>query len=62
MIRFTDSPYEQMMQQIPAGREAQKPPALPPGHPCHGCPYRPCLGICYRKLLKGSEKHAVSNR
>ncbi len=52
MIRFTDSPYEQMMQQIPAGREAQKPPALPPGHPCHGCPYRPCLGICYRKLLK----------
>ena len=56
MIRFTDSPYEKMMQQVPTEqREAHGPPAYPPGHPCHGCPYgrdAPCLGVCYRKLIK----------
>lgn len=53
MTRFTDSSYERMMQQIPTGREmAQGPPALSPEHPCYGCLYQPCLGICYRKLLK----------
>ena len=52
MTRFTDSPYEKMMQQVPTeGREVHG----PPGHPCHGCPYRrdaPCLGVCYRDLLR----------
>ncbi len=63
MIRFTDSPYEKMMQEIPAGREtAQGPPALPFGHPCYGCPYQPCFGTCYRELMKGCDKHAVSDR
>ena len=56
MTRFTDSPYEKMMQQVPTEtREAHGPPALPPGHPCHGCPYgrnTPCLGVCYRELMK----------
>ncbi len=66
MIRFTDSPYERMMTQKPVvGREAREPPALPPDHPCHGCAYgrdTPCLGICYKKLLKGSDAHAISDR
>lgn len=67
MTHFTDSPYEKMMMQVPDGRRAadNPPSAFPPGHPCHGCPYgrgSPCVGICYRKLLKGSGKHAVSDR
>lgn len=66
MTLFTDSPYEKMMTQAPdEGREvACPPPAFPPGHPCLGCSYgreAPCLGVCYRKLLKGSGKNAVSN-
>ena len=55
-MRFTDSPYERMMTQVPTERrEVHGPPALPPTHPCHGCPYRrdaPCLGVCYRDLLR----------
>ena len=66
-MRFTDSPYERMMTQVPHGiREALGPPDRPPDHPCYGCPYgqnAPCLGICYRKLIKNrSDKHAVSDR
>ncbi len=61
MTRFTDSPYERMMTQVPTEqREVYGPPALPPGHPCHGCPYRrdaPCLGVCCRKSWKGSGKN-----
>ena len=42
MTRFTDSPYERMMTQVPTERrEVHGPPALPPGHPCHGCPSSP---------------------
>lgn len=60
MTRFTNSPYEKMMQEVPTEqREIHGPPAvlshLPPGHPCHGCPYgrdAPCLGVCYRDLLR----------
>ena len=66
MTRFTDSPYERMMTQRPAGQaKAPASPARPPGHPCHGCPYSrdtPCLGICYRELMKRSDKRAVSGR
>ena len=60
-MRFTDSPYERMMTQVPTEmREAHGPPVRPPDHPCYGCPYgrdAPCIGICYKKLLKGSGKH-----
>ena len=60
-MRFTDSPYERMMTQIPTEtREAPGPPGRPPGPPSDGCPYgrdAPCIGICYKKLLKGSGKH-----
>lgn len=56
MTYFTDSPYERMMTQPPAGQEmAPAAPVWPSGHPCHGCPYgkdAPCLGICYRELLR----------
>ena len=57
MTRFTDSPCERLMTQIPNERRAAEnpPPAFPPGHPCRGCPYgrnTPCLGVCYRKLIR----------
>ena len=57
MTRFTDSPYERLMTQIPNERRAAEnpPPAFPPGHPCRGCPYgrnTPCLGVCFRKLIR----------
>ena len=59
MPRFTDSPYEKMMQQKPTtGRAASRPPSFPPGHPCRHCPYGkngPCVGICYRELLQKKE-------
>ena len=62
-MRFTDSPYERLMTQVPSvRREVHGPPAHPSGHLCHGCPYgrdSPCLGICYRKLTKGREKNAT---
>lgn len=62
-MRFTDSPCEGLMTQVPtARREVHGPPARPPGHPCRGCPYgrdSPCLGTCCRKLLKGREKNAT---
>lgn len=59
-MRFTDSPYERMMAQRPAERQEPEPPIqLPEEHPCHGCPFgrgSPCIGICYRKLTKRSDK------
>ena len=56
MTRFTDTPSKKYFPDPP--RRAvwdPPPPALPPTHPCHGCPYRrdaPCLGVCYRDLLR----------
>ena len=36
-MRFTDSPYERMMTQVPTEtREAHGPPVRPPDHPCYG--------------------------
>lgn len=52
-MRFTNSPYEEIMKQIPKRQQETPPPVFPPEHPCHECPYckgGPCLGICYRKL------------
>ena len=67
MTYFTDSPYERLMVQIPDTRQRNThvSPVWPPGHPCRGCPYgrnAPCIGVCYRKLLKGAENNTVSNR
>ena len=56
MSYFTDSPYERLMtQKSELVREAIVSPALPPNHPCYGCDYGrngPCIGICYKKLMK----------
>ncbi len=56
MMRFTDSPYEHFMTQVPAGRkDVPRPPVRPPGHPCMGCPFdngTPCIGVCLRALMK----------
>lgn len=66
MPRFTDSPYERMMTQLPgAGRhtETGPPPASPEqaadGHPCAGCPYgrgTPCIGFCMKELMEPRRK------
>lgn len=56
MTRFTDSPYERMMVQIPTEtREAHGPPAFPPGHPCHGClwPGHALPGHLLPKIIEG---------
>ena len=65
MTYFTDSPYERMMIQKPkTAREALAPPALPSDHPCFGCAYgrdSPCMGICYKELMKKrSDKRRIS--
>ena len=57
MTRFTDSLYERLMTQIPNERRGGgfEPPAVPPGPPGPGCPYgrnTPCLGVCFRKLIR----------
>ncbi|MCD7947877.1 MAG: hypothetical protein LUG13_06235 [Oscillospiraceae bacterium] len=54
MKRFTDSPYEKMMQEIPRPGKPG-PMAKPPAEsPCHGCGYwrgMPCVGNCWRELM-----------
>ena len=56
MMRFTDSPYERLMTQVPAGRKGPPPPPVrPPSHPCEGCPYGKnalCIGVCLRELMR----------
>ena len=66
MTRFTNSPYERLMQRLPC----QKPPSypaqpVPEGHPCYGCGNigMVCVGICSRwveKKLK-KEEHPCTN-
>ena len=51
-MRFTNSPYEKMMQQKP--RPQAPAPAKPPrGSGCSGCPYWRGIGCvsCYRELM-----------
>ena len=60
-MRFTNSPYEKMMQQKP--RPQAPAPAKPPrgsrcsgprGSRCSGCPYWRGIGCvsCYRELMR----------
>ena len=54
MTRFTDSPYEKMMTNVPQ-RKAETPCAktLPPNHPCYGCGNytgKPCVGLCTKEM------------
>lgn len=53
MTRFTNSPLEKLMQQIPRVERREKPVA-PPGHPCRGCVNygQGCIAPCYRDLLR----------
>ena len=52
-MKFTNSPYETMMQQVPR-YERLEPVNAPEGSRCHGCPYWRGIGCvpCYRELLK----------
>ena len=54
MTRFTDSPYEKIMTEIPRGRKGTSCPSLPENHECYGCGNYggPCVGFCHRELLK----------
>ena len=53
-MRFTDSPFEKMMQEVPRPRSdnTKKPPQ---GSPCRNCSFwqgRACIGTCYRDLIQ----------
>ena len=50
-MKFTNSPYETMMQQVPR-YERPEPVKAPEGSRCHGCPY--WRGIRVRGLLPGT--------
>lgn len=50
-MKFTNSPYETMMQQVPR-YERPEPVKAPEGSRCHGCPY--WLGDRVRRLLSGA--------
>ena len=50
-MKFTNSPYETLMQQIPR-YERPKPVMAPEGSRCHGCPY--WRGDRVRGLLPGT--------
>ncbi len=52
-MRFTDSPYEKLMQELPRPK-SPAPMQAPKGTRCHGCPYWRGIGCvsCYRDLLK----------
>lgn len=54
MTRFTNSPYEKIMTQVPRGRKETSCPSLPENHECYGCGNygSPCVGFCHRELLK----------
>ncbi|WP_455722658.1 hypothetical protein [Dysosmobacter welbionis] len=53
-MRFTNSPYETMMQTPPRPRPPA-PAQAPKGSHCHGCPYWRGIACvsCYRDLLYG---------
>lgn len=55
-MRFTNSPYEKMMREIPR-YERRSPPKAVADSPCHGCPYWRgiCCVPCYRELLGGAK-------
>ena len=54
-MKFTNSPYETMMQQVPR-YEQPEPVKAPEGSPCHRWPHRRGNAslACYRELLKGA--------
>lgn len=58
-MRFTNSPFEKMMQEVPKPRRPI-PKRPPPGTRCVGCSFwngTACVGICYRELVITSSQH-----
>lgn len=57
MTRFTDSPYEFMMQQRPAPARVPKPTPPPKPHLCNGCKRygEHCIRPCYRDVQNRRE-------
>lgn len=54
-MKFTNSPYESMMKEIPHIKPSE-PATAPEGTRCHGCPYWKgieCM-TCYQELLNPS--------
>lgn len=61
MTKFTDSPFERLMQEKPMYRE-KKTSSLSEEHPCYSCNYRKldfCSGVCYRDLILTSSQKKV---
>jgi hypothetical protein len=52
-MKFTDSPFEKMMQEIPRPKRAAA-PKPPLGSPCRSCSFwqgQACVGVCYKELF-----------
>lgn len=60
MTRFTNSPYEYMMQQVPRIRREPSPPSPPKPDFCSGCKRygEHCIRPCYRDIQNGRENLA----
>lgn len=62
-MNFTDSPFEQMMKQVPSYR----PPAPKKPHPdtlCAACSFwrgQACVGVCYRALKQSMTSGQVGS-
>ena len=56
-MKFTNSPYETMMQQVPR-YERPEPVKAPEGSRCHGCPY--WRGDVYKRQQQMQIKKRVS--
>lgn len=52
--RFTDSPFEKLMTQVPTAPKPDPPPKPPEGHFCQGCARYGlgCVRPCYRDAEK----------
>ena len=61
-MKFTNSPYETMMQQVPR-YERPEPVKAPEGSRCHGCPYwRARLPLLARDRVRGLLPGATERR
>lgn len=58
MTKFTDSPYEYMMRQVPVPAKASVPAPPPKPHLCSGCKRygEHCIHPCYREVKKMGDK------
>ena len=60
MIRFTDSPYEYMMRQIPVSAKPSVPAPPSKPHLCNGCKRygEGCIHPCYREVKEMEDVNA----